>query len=133
MGFFPGRNEIFKVEKCFPISRNFQQNRKNTKNKIINLLFLIQKLCKFINLKSRSQALRKTKPFATSLNRGSLRTPSQPGTRETEHHTPNIGKSYEFYTEPPFTRPRGVTASTLDSESSDCGSNPREALGLCFR
>ena len=26
------------------------------------------------------------------------------------------------------TRPRGVTASTLDSESSDRGSNPREAF-----
>ena len=26
--------------------------------------------------------------------------------------------------------PRGVTVSTLDSESSDRGSNPREALGL---
>ena len=29
-----------------------------------------------------------------------------------------------------FTWPRGVTASTLDSESSDRGSNPREALGI---
>ena len=26
-----------------------------------------------------------------------------------------------------FNRPRGVTVSTLDSESSDRGSNPREA------
>ena len=30
------------------------------------------------------------------------------------------------------TWPRGVTVSTLDSESSDRGSNPREA-SLCFR
>lgn len=28
------------------------------------------------------------------------------------------------------TWPRGVTASTLDSESSDRGSNPREASGV---
>ena len=27
--------------------------------------------------------------------------------------------------------PRGVTVSTLDPESSDCGSNPREACGGC--
>ena len=27
-----------------------------------------------------------------------------------------------------FNRPRGVTVSTLDSESSDRGSNPREAF-----
>ena len=29
-------------------------------------------------------------------------------------------------------RPRGVTVSTLDSESSDCGSNPREACNYCL-
>ena len=29
-----------------------------------------------------------------------------------------------------LTWPRGVTVSTLDSESSDRGSNPREALAL---
>ena len=81
-----------------------------------------------MNQKSKNQALRKTKPLTTSLNRCPLRTPSQPGTRETLHRTPNISKSYEFCHEPTFTWPRGVTASTLDSESCDRGSNPREAL-----
>lgn len=34
---------------------------------------------------------------------------------------------------PPKHRPRGVTVSTLDSESSDRGSNPREASSPCRR
>ena len=65
-------------------------------------MILLQKLYKNINQKSKKQEKKNTpknEPVDQIAQPCPPRTPSQPGTRETLRHAPNIGKSYEFKTD----------------------------------